>query len=66
MSSEYREVHLPEELCADAEARYARRFGSLADLLSFVLHELLRDDAAQLNAEEERTIERRLRDLGYV
>ena len=66
MSSEFREVHLPEDLCAAAEARYARQFESVGDLLACVLRELLRDDAAQLNAEEERIVEQRLRDLGYV
>ncbi len=66
MSSEFREVHLPEDLCAAAEARYAQQFESVADLLACVLRELLRDDAAQLNAEEERIVEQRLRDLGYV
>ncbi len=66
MSSEFRRVQVPEDLCAAAEARYGRQFGSVDELLAFALRELLRDDAAQLSAAEERIIEERLRDLGYV
>ena len=66
MSSGFRQVEVPEDLCAAAEARYGRQFASLDVLLAFALRELLRDDACQLNAAEERIIEERLRDLGYV
>ena len=66
MISEFREVRVPEELCAAAESRYGRHFTSVEELVAFALRELLRDDVAQLNAEEERIIEQRLRDLGYV
>ena len=66
MSSDVRSVRLPEGLCARAEARYAAQFGSVAELVTAVLEELLRDDAAQLSRAEEQIIEERLRDLGYV
>jgi hypothetical protein len=66
MNSKFRYVQLPEDLCAAAEARYGRHFASIDDLLTFTLRELLRGDAAQLNAAEERILEERLRDLGYV
>ena len=66
MIADSRPLQLPEDLCAAAEVRYGGYFRSVEDLLSFVLRELLRDDAAQLNAAEERVIEQRLRDLGYV
>ena len=66
MTAEFRQVQLPEDLCAAAELQYGRSFPSLEELLSFVLRELLRDDSARLNAAEERVIEQRLRDLGYV
>ena len=66
MISEFREVRVPEELCAAVEWRYGRHFASVEELVAFALRELLRDDVAQLNAEEERIIEQRLRDLGYV
>lgn len=66
MSSEFRRVEVPEDLCAAAEARYGGQFGSVDELLAYALRELLRDEAAQLNPAEERVIEERLRDLGYV
>ena len=66
MTAEFRHLQLPEDLCAAAELQYARHFGSVEELLCFVLRELLRDDSARLNAAEERVIEQRLRDLGYV
>ena len=49
MSSGVREVRLPDELCNDAERRFGARFGSLEELLVFVLRELLRDQAAQMD-----------------
>ena len=66
MSSEMRVIRLSEELCVRAEARYAAQFGSIDELVTAVLQELLRDDAAQLSRAEEQIIEERLRDLGYV
>ena len=66
MTAEFREVRLPEDLCAAAELQYGSQFGSLDELVTFVLQEVLRDDSARLNAAEERVIEQRLRDLGYV
>lgn len=61
-----RTVRLPEELCRQAEQRFAARFGSLEELLTFVLREILRDEAAQMDQAEQRIIEQRLRDLGYI
>jgi hypothetical protein len=66
MMASLRVIRLPEELCARAEARYVTQFGSLEELVSTVLEELLRDDAAKLTRAEEEVIEERLRDLGYV
>lgn len=66
MSSDLRDVRLPSELCSDAERRFAARFGNLEQLLIFLLRELLRDDAAQMDQAEQRIIEERLRDLGYI
>jgi hypothetical protein len=66
MSSDVREVHLPAELCNDAERRFAARFGTLEELLIHVLQELLRDKAAQMDEGERRVIEQRLKDLGYI
>jgi hypothetical protein len=64
--SEMREVRLREELCAAAEKKFAGRFNSVQELLEFVLQDLLRDDAAQLDEAEQRMIEERLRELGYI
>jgi hypothetical protein len=66
MSNGMREVQLPAELCKTAEERFGARFGSLEQFLTFVLQELLRDDAAQMDQAEQRIIEERLKDLGYL
>ena len=61
-----RNVALPAELCNEAERRFAERFGSAGGFLVFVLRELLRDQAAQMDHAEQRVIEQRLKDLGYI
>ncbi|HLW85834.1 MAG TPA: hypothetical protein VKR60_11520 [Candidatus Sulfotelmatobacter sp.] len=61
-----REVHLPAELCETAEKKLAQKFGSLEELLIFVLRDLVRDEALQLDHAEQRIIEERLRELGYI
>jgi hypothetical protein len=66
MSSDLRDVRLPVQLCNEAEQRFAARFGNLEELLTFLLRELLRDDAAQMDQAEQRIIEERLHDLGYI
>ena len=66
MSSDVREVRLPDELCNQAERRFGGRFGSLEELLVFVLQELLRDQAKEMDQAEQRIIEQRLKDLGYI
>ena len=66
MPESFREVRLPSQLCQAAEQRFAAHFGSLEELLVFVLRNLLRDDAAQMDQAEQRLIEERLRDLGYI
>lgn len=64
--TETRNVSLPSELCADAERRFGRQFSSLEELLTFVLRELLREDASRADLQEERLVEQRLRELGYL
>jgi hypothetical protein len=61
-----RKVSLPTELCTRAERKFGQRFGTLEQLLEYVLRELVRDDAAQADENEQRMIEQRLRDLGYL
>ena len=66
MPENRREVTLPAQLCEAAEQRFAERFGNLEELLTFILQNLLRDDVAQMDQAEQRLIEERLRDLGYI
>jgi hypothetical protein len=64
--TEMRTVQLPADLCAAAEKKFDRRFGSLEELLAFVLRDLTRDEASQLDEAEQRLVEQRLRELGYL
>jgi len=64
--TQMREVRLPAELCDATEKKFAQKFGSLEELLTFILRDLLRDEAAQLDHAEQRMIEDRLRELGYI
>jgi hypothetical protein len=64
--TETRELRLPVELCANVEKKYAAKFGSLEELLIFVLHELSHDDSSRADEAEQKIIEDRLRDLGYI
>jgi hypothetical protein len=66
MANELRDVRLPADLCSDAERRFGARFGNVEQLLTFLLRELLRDDAAQMDQAEQSVLEQRLRDLGYI
>jgi len=66
MPEDVREVRLSGDLCRAAEQRFGSRFGDVGELLEFMLRELLRDDAAQMDRDEQRMIEQRLKDLGYV
>jgi hypothetical protein len=61
-----REIRLPAELCDQAEKKFSGRFGSVEDLLTSVLQELLRDNASQADEAEQKIVEDRLRDLGYI
>jgi len=61
-----RVVHLPSELCVRAEKRFADRFDSVEQLLAYMLEELLRNEAAQADAGEQKLVEQRLRELGYL
>jgi hypothetical protein len=61
-----RQVRLPEELCAAAEAKFGQQFKSLEELLTFLLRELLSGDTVKFDEAEERLVEERLRELGYI
>lgn len=61
-----RTVNLPAELCVQAEKQFGGKFGSLEQLLEYVLRDLLRDDATRADESEQHLVEQRLRDLGYL
>ncbi|MFZ0807092.1 MAG: hypothetical protein WAN03_12945 [Candidatus Sulfotelmatobacter sp.] len=64
--TETRELRLPADLCAAVEKKFAAKFGSLEELLTFILCDLSCSDAAQLDQNELKLVEERLRDLGYL
>lgn len=66
MTEEMKDVRLPADLCDLAEKKYAQRFGTLEEFLTFLLREVLRDDAVRADEEEQRMVEERLRELGYL
>lgn len=61
-----RDLRLPADLCAEAEKKFGRTFASVEELLTFVLRELLHDEGAQFDQAEQRLVEERLRELGYL
>jgi hypothetical protein len=61
-----RDVRLPADLCAAAEKKFGSTFASVEELLVFILQDLLRDDASRLDQAEQRLVEERLRELGYL
>jgi hypothetical protein len=61
-----RDVRLPANLCAAAEEKFGQKFANIEELLSFVLRDLLRDDAAKADKAEQQLVEERLRELGYL
>jgi hypothetical protein len=66
MTESTRQIFLPEELCAAAEAKFGQQFRSLEELLTFLLRELVDTDATPYDEAEEQLVEERLRELGYI
>ncbi len=66
MMSESREIRLPADLCAAAEEKFGSTFRTVDDLLIFLLQELLRRDTIDIDRADQRVVEERLRDLGYI
>ena len=64
--TELREVRLPAHLCEMAEKKFQQQFATLEELLNFVLRELTREEAIQADRAEQRLVEERLRELGYL
>ncbi len=63
---EMRTVQLPEDLCASAEKRFRGAFGSLQEFLIFILQDLSRDEVSKADEAEQRLVEDRLKELGYL
>jgi hypothetical protein len=61
-----RTVNLPEDLCAATERLYGKQFCGLEGLIVFLLEELTRQGAIRLDEEEQRILEERLKELGYI
>jgi hypothetical protein len=64
--SDSREIKLPEDLCVAAENKFGSRFGSLDELVTFLLRELVSGDTVELDQAEQAAVEQRLKDLGYL
>jgi hypothetical protein len=64
--SELREIRLPSDLCAAAERRFGSKFGSVDELVTFLLRELMREDTLDMDQADQAAVEQRLRDLGYL
>jgi len=64
--SESRIVQLPADVCGAAEKKFGHLFGNLEELLTFILRDLTMDDAIKADQNEERMIEDRLKELGYL
>ena len=62
-----RSVDLPEELCKALESEFiSTELPTLRDIVLYVLDRVAARDVAALDVEEERLVEQRLRDLGYL
>lgn len=66
MTSDMRDLQLPEDLCRKAEQQFGSRFGAIENLLVSILQQLVGEEAVQMDAAEQQVIEQRLKDLGYV
>jgi hypothetical protein len=66
MTEEMRDVRLPGNLCAAVEKRFGATFANIEELLTAVLRDLASDDVSALDQAEQRLVEQRLRELGYL
>lgn len=64
--TEMRDVRLSADVCAAVEKKFVHKFKTLEELLEFLLRDLLRDDALKADEAEQRLVEERLRELGYL
>ncbi len=61
-----RTVPLPSALCEAAEQRFGSHFPHVEQLLEFLLQEMLREDSVRMDEADQRMIQQRLKDLGYI
>jgi hypothetical protein len=61
-----RSVQLSDDLCVAAERRYRNVFGNVEQLLETVLTELVREESAKMDQDEQELVQQRLRELGYL
>jgi hypothetical protein len=61
-----REIKLPADLCASAEKKFGHHFANVEALLEFVLRQLTQEQAAEMDEAEQKLIEARLKELGYL
>ena len=61
-----REIRIKESLYQAIQDRFGPQFGSVDELVGFVLQELLRNDTTALDESEQQMIRARLKDLGYL
>jgi len=66
MPNDLRNIQLPATLCEAVEKKFASRFEGLEEFLIFMMGELVRNQAEQMDEAERRIIEERLKDLGYM
>ena len=66
VSGEKRTVELPEDLCARLGKTFGKPFATFEDLLVCVMQTLTQEQAAQIDEAEQKILEKRLRDLGYL
>ncbi len=61
-----RVVRLPADLCSAVERKFAGHFADLEELLTLLLRDLSQADEAKFDRNEQRLVEERLRELGYL
>jgi hypothetical protein len=66
VSDQKRTVDLPEELCARLEKEFGKPFATFEDLLAYVMQQLTQEQASQMDEADQKILEQRLRDLGYM
>ena len=66
MTTPPRKISVPEDLYLELEARLGPHFGSVDDMICFIIRELLRSDTRALDEAEQQMIRTRLKDLGYL